>query len=397
MNNLRRGWCPSLFRPMQTGDGWLCRIKPFYARLTSSQAFFIAQAARQYGNGFINLTQRGNLQLRGFTEQAFHEFIPSAIQHHLCSPTQKQENKRNFLIPPLGNLDKTLHPETQEIIRILEKNLIEKDIILFPSGKFDLLIDGRGSFSFDQETADINIRTIQGKWFIQLGNSSILLPCTTRNIAFLIQDILHFCHTHQIKRLIHQENANAYLKQTPYPTETHDLPSHPPPAIGAFSLGFHLAIPFGLLTGQQLHTLARLSEHHGNSEIHLTPWRSVILPGYSGGTSLSHLDDFITDPTDPRLTITLCPGKPYCMQGQQPILNDVRQILPLIRPLNGTIHVSGCAKGCASPKKHSITLCATAKGYTLIMNGKPDSSSHYQDLPLTEIMGLLNTINKPSQ
>ena len=25
---LRRGWCPSTLRPMETGDGWLVRLAP---------------------------------------------------------------------------------------------------------------------------------------------------------------------------------------------------------------------------------------------------------------------------------------------------------------------------------------------------------------------------------
>lgn len=31
---LRRGWCPSTLRPMETGDGWLVRLHPPGARLT---------------------------------------------------------------------------------------------------------------------------------------------------------------------------------------------------------------------------------------------------------------------------------------------------------------------------------------------------------------------------
>jgi len=34
---LRRGWCPSTLRPMETGDGWLVRLHPPGARLTPVQ------------------------------------------------------------------------------------------------------------------------------------------------------------------------------------------------------------------------------------------------------------------------------------------------------------------------------------------------------------------------
>ena len=34
---LRRGWCPSTLKPMETGDGWLVRLHPPGARLTPAQ------------------------------------------------------------------------------------------------------------------------------------------------------------------------------------------------------------------------------------------------------------------------------------------------------------------------------------------------------------------------
>jgi precorrin-3B synthase len=64
MTALRKGWCPTLLSPMQSGDGWLARVKPSAAKLSASQARIVADAARRYGNGHIDLTSRANLQIR---------------------------------------------------------------------------------------------------------------------------------------------------------------------------------------------------------------------------------------------------------------------------------------------------------------------------------------------
>lgn len=64
----RRGWCPSLARPMPTGDGLLARIHPPLGVLTSLQARAVADGARRFGNGHIDVTARANLQIRGVTE-----------------------------------------------------------------------------------------------------------------------------------------------------------------------------------------------------------------------------------------------------------------------------------------------------------------------------------------
>ena len=60
-----KGWCPTLLSPMQSGDGWLARVKPSAGVLTAAAVRLIADAARRHGNGHIDLTSRANLQVRG--------------------------------------------------------------------------------------------------------------------------------------------------------------------------------------------------------------------------------------------------------------------------------------------------------------------------------------------
>jgi len=45
---LRKGWCPTLLSPMESGDGWLARVKPSAAKFDTNQARVIADAARHY-------------------------------------------------------------------------------------------------------------------------------------------------------------------------------------------------------------------------------------------------------------------------------------------------------------------------------------------------------------
>lgn len=66
VTRLRRGACPSLPAPMQTGDGLLARLQPLQP-LTSEQLSGLARLARELGNGIVEVTARGKLQLRGLT------------------------------------------------------------------------------------------------------------------------------------------------------------------------------------------------------------------------------------------------------------------------------------------------------------------------------------------
>jgi precorrin-3B synthase len=65
---VRRGACPSLSAPMETGDGLLVRLNPVDSSITPVQLAEIARAAGRFGNGMLEITARGSLQIRGLTD-----------------------------------------------------------------------------------------------------------------------------------------------------------------------------------------------------------------------------------------------------------------------------------------------------------------------------------------
>ena len=64
----RRGACPALSAPMQTGDGLLVRLNPVAGGLSPDATDRALRAADAHGNGVIEVTARGSLQIRGLTE-----------------------------------------------------------------------------------------------------------------------------------------------------------------------------------------------------------------------------------------------------------------------------------------------------------------------------------------
>ena len=66
---LRRDACPSLTAPMLTGDGWLARLT-FTDGLSGEGLAGLAAVAARLGNGRIEVTSRGSLQLRGLAQGA---------------------------------------------------------------------------------------------------------------------------------------------------------------------------------------------------------------------------------------------------------------------------------------------------------------------------------------
>ena len=73
--HLRKGWCPGALRPMQSGDGLLLRVRPKAGSFSIAELEAIADAASRFGSGEIDLTNRGNLQLRGVSEETYPEAL----------------------------------------------------------------------------------------------------------------------------------------------------------------------------------------------------------------------------------------------------------------------------------------------------------------------------------
>ena len=72
----RRGACPGLSVPMPSGDGLLARLRP--SGTISLLAFAaLCAAAREFGNGVIEITGRGSIQIRGLTAASAPLFADS--------------------------------------------------------------------------------------------------------------------------------------------------------------------------------------------------------------------------------------------------------------------------------------------------------------------------------
>ena len=115
-----------------------------------------------------------------------------------------------------------------------------------------------------------------------------------------------------------------------------------------------IAAPFGRIEARQLFRLIDLAAAAGAREIRFSPWRALHFDvPFEGAAGLG----LIVDADDPLLRIDACPGAPACRSSTV----DTRGIARLIasRPFAGTVHVSGCAKGCARSAPADLVLVGT--------------------------------------
>ena len=78
----------------------------------------------------------------------------------------------------------------------------------------------------------------------------------------------------------------------------------------------------------------------------------------------------IVDPDDPLLRIEACPGTPDCQSSSVDARGDARRLATLASAngYDGSIHVSGCAKGCARSAPSELVLVGKAGRYHLMRN-----------------------------
>jgi precorrin-3B synthase len=108
--------------------------------------------------------------------------------------------------------------------------------------------------------------------------------------------------------------------------------------------------------------LARLITDSGAQALRVTPARCVVL---EGGLAVSS-PAFITQPDDPLLRVDACPGAPLCASATVETRALARRLAPLAR---GSLHVSGCAKGCARAGAADVTLTGRNGAFDLVRGG----------------------------
>lgn len=372
-----KGWCPGALRPMQSGDGLVVRIRPPLGRLTPAQAKAIAEAAQSHGNGIIDLSARANLQLRGVTETSHPRLIDDLRTQGLIDPDIETESLRNLIVTPFRDA------ETTALAATLTAALTRMPKL---PGKFGFALDTGPRPVLTQASADIRVeRDPQGRLILRPDGHPFGQPVTDLGLdapamaEWFVQGGGITNNRGRMAALI----AKGIIP--PGCTLAPATPLPPPPP-GLHPDGALVALAFGQMRAETLRQLAALGH-----EIRPTPWRMLFLVG---ATALPAIPGLITDAGAPLLRITACTGAPGCPQG----LGETRQLARLLAPhmpQAQTLHLSGCAKGCAHPAPADLTLTATGQGYDLILGGTASDTPILRGLSPQAIQDHLKALHAP--
>ena len=354
-----RGWCPGALRPMESGDGLIVRIRPRAATLSAADLRGIADAAERFGNGHIDVTRRANLQIRGVSETTLVPMQRALAALDLLDESIEAEAVRNILVSPLAGLDPTERLDMRPLACELADRLADLADIALPA-KFAFVLDGGGRLGLAGERADIRLLACCGndRTMIAIARETQWLGITEPENAtsVLLAIITGKAPSLQPVETLSVQNSN-FVETSPGIMR-----------LGAERTVIALGVPFGRLGVDQLRLLCELS-----AEIRLSPWRMLYLPAPDMAAARQLIaavreGGFVTEPDDPLMRIQACPGRPACRSAYARTRDDAAMIARLMGTTGfaGTVHVSGCAKGCATSAVADLTLIGVLGGYRVL-------------------------------
>ncbi|MGW3570353.1 hypothetical protein ACWDSL_41915 [Streptomyces sp. NPDC000941] len=145
--------CPGALRLHSADDGALARVRLPAGRLTARQALVLALAAEELGDGRLDLTSRGNLQLRGL-DAGCGAGLAARLRTAGLLPSDRHDRVRNIVASPLSGLDGAGYADVSAWARELDALLC--DSAPAGSGLAELAgLSGRFLFALDDGRGDV--------------------------------------------------------------------------------------------------------------------------------------------------------------------------------------------------------------------------------------------------
>ena len=383
---LVRGWCPGALRPMATGDGLLIRLHPPGGRLSIADMRLIARLSRATGNGLVDLTGRGNLQIRGVSAESHPVLVEGLVTAGLVASDESDGPYRLTIVSPLAGRDPAELFDAAALAAAIEA--LRPGLAGLPP-KIAVLVDAGGALPLDGEVAELRLRAASpDRVLVGLAGGAWFGPVRLDVVPALVEGLLrpavegHRASPAMVRRLSDIPRGVLEGVLARFGGLPAAAPARRPAAAraglvrdraGASAL--LIGAPFGRSDAGGLEALAGLAETAGADGFGLAPWRGFAMTGLvQAAPVLAGIAaaGFIIRPDDPRLVVRACPGAPACSRGEAPAQADAARFAAAAaaRIADGlTLHVSGCAKGCAGTGIADLTLVGHEGAYQIVLGG----------------------------
>ncbi|MBL8575958.1 MAG: precorrin-3B synthase [Mesorhizobium sp.] len=396
----RRGACPALSAPMKTGDGLLVRLNPVAGGLSPDALIGLCKASEKHGNGIVEVTARGSLQIRGLTAHSAAEF--AAAVNKLGIPVRTGVPVQTGV---LAGLDPEEIADPTAIAESIRNGIARAGLENRLGPKVSVVVDSGGLTALDEVAADVRLAAVDSGWLVGIaGEKRSARPLglaqndqaagdVTLTLLSAIAEMGREARGRDVdvERLPDRLQAlRPSLPPSGLPATRVEMAGRPEGGvkeqrtslIGLTNLRTNLkalgiALPFGHTTADRLKTFAEKARSLRINDIRPAPRRTLVAICGTEATArelrkTAEALGFITSADDPTQSISACPGAPDCASGHM----AARILAADMAKEHGDffdgslhLHVSGCAKGCAHPAASTLTMVGSERGIGLVANG----------------------------
>jgi precorrin-3B synthase len=356
--------CPGALQVHQAADGALARIRLPGGMITAEQLLALAVSATRFGSQAMEITSRGNVQIRGITDP---EALADAIAAAGLLPSPSHERVRNIVASPLtgrsgGNAD------VRDLVRDLDAAIQASPALASLPGRFLFGVDdGRGDVSgSDVDVGALLLDAERAALLVAGVDTGVRLP-SADVVAALVAVAENFVETRGTAwRTTELADIEALLTGfTRFAEPGATWPPVQQPPVGWIAQDDHrvalgAAVPLGVLEARTAEFLAAIE-----APLVITPWRSVLVCDLDEGVAdvalrvLAPLG-LVFDADSPWLSVSSCTGSPGCAHSVADVRADAAAAVGT--PSDVHRHFVGCERACGSPPVGQI-LVATADGY----------------------------------
>ncbi|HEX3612976.1 MAG TPA: precorrin-3B synthase [Sporichthyaceae bacterium] len=285
--------CPGVLSVWQAQDGGLARVRLPGGRLASSGLRVLAEAATELGSGVLELTVRGNMQVRGLARGAERD-LAERLRPAGLLPSDTHERVRNIVASPCSGL---CGPEVWAVVAALDAAMIaEADLAALP-GRFLFAVDD-GTCDVTALGADVALFRGERSWEVVLGGTvpgvrvaedQVVVAAVCAARAFLTERQAQGSGAWRLVELTEGPARVAAVVRAAIPT-VHCAESLPPGALvrpRLPNLGPHatpldgrvavvVGVPDRTLSAQ---AAGALVDSGAAESVRVTPWRSLLVPG----------------------------------------------------------------------------------------------------------------------
>jgi len=460
----RRGACPALSAPMQTGDGLLVRINPLAGELAPKVLIGLSESASRHGNGIVEVTARGSIQIRGLTAESAcllaEEVNTLGIAVRSGVPVDTS---------PLAGMDAAEVADPVPLAAAIRTAIEQAGLAPRLGPKVSVVVDGRGQIRLGALMGDVRLVAEDAqRWRLSVaGDEASALSVgkfDAHAACVATHDILHAIAALGRQGRARDLGPEVIRAVSEWPEAFHSFPPpsvlpdispsrgeisrHRPPTqsrtlqedrvselsepaeapklpisplegemsgrteggakklavakttplktdstsehspltdsspIGILPLtesriALGIALPFGSIDASTLNSFCHAATAAGATGIRPAPGRTLLVMGLdrASATSLAAAASslgLVISPKDARIRIAACPGAPACASGMiaaRDVAADIAKDLGEGLDPTLSLHISGCAKGCAHPGPATLTIVGDEKGAVFVVGG----------------------------